>query len=552
MQANRIYVTLCGVITLLTAGCTTDDDAEGIVLKTSATTTEKLLPTANQKKDITFETTASWTASTTAPWLTVSPGRGSKGSNTITATTTAINRTKVDRQAQVVIKSGSNTKNITIIQSGDYALFDSKVHTVPAEGGSVAMTFRSNITDTERLVVAYQQLDWLSFAGGGETRREWNGTLTTINVAPNTSRQQRGAAFALALRKDDGSLAELDTATVIQAGQSTGYTSTDFSHDGEVTVLQQHTVGHGIPVVLMGDGFADRDISDSTYHRTMAKAMENLFSEEPVRSLRDYFDVYQVTAVSVNDAVGSDYNTVFSSVPDYTSTHIDADAARVTQYAEKTNRPDSLNMLVVVILNSNVHNGVTYLYSRGNRPSQFAIAFCPICDDLDSELFRQVLVHEAIGHGLAKLADEYGYEKSGTADDEAKRQVDDGHSNSWYLNVDTSADSTRVAWWQFIDNASFANELIGTYEGGFTYTKGIWKPTVNSMMNQNDCPFNAPSRKAIYDRIRLLGENAKASTMGQFADFDALHKPQTWQYPNTRSAGIPKRIPAPPVIICKE
>ena len=44
----------------------------------------------------------------------------------------------------------------------------------------------------------------------------------------------------------------------------------------------------------------------------MEKAMENFFSEEPVQSLREYFDVWMVTAVSQNNAFGGAYSTRFS------------------------------------------------------------------------------------------------------------------------------------------------------------------------------------------------------------------------------------------------
>lgn len=48
----------------------------------------------------------------------------------------------------------------------------------------------------------------------------------------------------------------------------------------------------------MGDGFVDQELADGTYRRVMEKAMENLFTEEPVKSLREYFDVFMINAVS--------------------------------------------------------------------------------------------------------------------------------------------------------------------------------------------------------------------------------------------------------------
>lgn len=44
---------------------------------------------------------------------------------------------------------------------------------------------------------------------------------------------------------------------------------------------------------------------------------------------------------------------------------------------------------------------------------EFAIAYCPVIEGLESGLFRQVLVHEAVGHGFGKLEDEYVYMERG-------------------------------------------------------------------------------------------------------------------------------------------
>ena len=55
-----------------------------------------------------------------------------------------------------------------------------------------------------------------------------------------------------------------NTITVTQQGEET-YESEDYSADGQTEMLQEATEGEGIPIVLMGDGFTDADIADSTY-----------------------------------------------------------------------------------------------------------------------------------------------------------------------------------------------------------------------------------------------------------------------------------------------
>jgi len=86
------------------------------------------------------------------------------------------------------------------------------------------------------------------------------------------------------------------------------------------------------------------------------------------------------------------------------------------EYARCVKNIDLGETLVVVVLNTPAYAGTTYFgYSEvGSRDFvEFAIAYCPVIYNLESETFRQVLVHEAIGHGFGKLLDEYAYEEQG-------------------------------------------------------------------------------------------------------------------------------------------
>ena len=248
--------------------------------------------------------------------------------------------------------------------------------------------------------------------------------------------------------------------------------------------------------------------------------------------------------------MGADYHTVFSTVPSDIDPKIEFDADKVDEYTKKVAGIDFENTLSVVIVNSNKHNGVTSLLfdQKTRKPRQRAIALCTLIDGANAEEFRQVLVHEAIGHGLAKLADEYGYDDKGPATDNTVKELQFYHSHNWMLNVDGTDDKSNVMWKDFIGDNRFGSENISVYEGGFTYAKGIFRPTMESMMRQNQSPFNAPSRKAIYDRIMLLGEDKEVSTLEEFAAFDEQHKPTRWNYATTRAFWQHKYL-APPVIV---
>jgi hypothetical protein len=301
----------------------------------------------------------------------------------------------------------------------------------------------------------------------------------------------------------------------------------------------------------MGDGFVDEEIADGSYSRTMNQAMDHLFSEEPMRSLRKYFNVYQVTAVSDRNRFEGVSSTVFGTVPDHQTSGIDVDKAQVMKYLKKVEGIDSIHALAVVIMNMNINKGVTYMFANTKRQDySYAIALCPVIDSLKSEMFRSVLVHEAVGHGFAKLADEYVRSTEGSATDDDIKELKERHEKyGWFLNVDSEKDSTNVLWTKFIYDAEFANEKIGTYEGGYTFFKGVYRPSEESMMRSNDAPFNAPSRQVIYNKVMKMALD-RTPTYQEFVEFDKAHKPTTWKYRDrTRQSGGDIWRPAPPRII---
>ena len=150
----------------------------------------------------------------------------------------------------------------------------------------------------------------------------------------------------------------------------------------------------------MGDGFVDKEIAEGYYDQVMDKAVENLFTEEPLRSLREYFDIWSVTAVSKNNAFGEGYSTVFESVlAGNGSSAISGNMEKVLEYASVVDELKNLEKmeetLAIVLLNTSVYAGTTNIGYRlnGDEMSELAIAYCPVIENLESETFRQVLCH---------------------------------------------------------------------------------------------------------------------------------------------------------------
>ena len=542
------------VISLVMAGCSEDGtSSSGITWDSSFSGTTEMYPVVNQSSEIKFKAESSWKASCSANWITFSPKSGEKGNQVITVATTSTNRTKNTRTAQLTIESGGSTKTVTIKQRGDYAVFEHDELNFTSDGGPLNETFVSSLDQDNLFVYATDGIDeWIQSTNSTDrTRQEYKYSFQNLRVQPNTSKDPRTGAFFLMMKDKSGNPLALDTLFIYQEGASDGYQSSDYSQDGKVSQLNIASQGKGIPIVIMGDGFVDKEIADGSYSRTINQAMEHLFSEEPIKSLREYFDVYQVTAVSKRNIFDGTSSTVFGTVPDHQTMGIDVDASQVMKYVKKVEGIDSIHALAVVIMNMNINKGVTYMMAS-NKISDYSysIALCPVIDSLKSEMFRSVLVHEAVGHGFAKLADEYVRSTEGSATDDDIKELKERHEKyGWFLNVDSEKDSTKVLWTKFIYDAEFSNEKIGTYEGGYTFFKGVYRPSEESMMRSNDAPFNAPSRQVIYNKVMKMALD-RTPTYQEFVEFDKAHKPTTWKYRDrTRQSGGDIWRPAPPRII---
>jgi hypothetical protein len=550
--------TLLVTALLFLAGCA-KDEVGGVSISSGETT--EIYAVTNISQEVKFFAGDEWTASCSADWLTFSPKKGGEGSNVITVSTTSTNRTQSVRTAKLVISSGGKRSTVTIKQGNEYAVFDAEVFSFAPEGGELKITFKTNMGENDlSLYISSGMDEWIPELKKDQARTRASlreGKIKTLTVTPNTGVNPRTGAFFLAMKDKLGNPLMLDTLFIYQGGMSDGYYSIDYSADGLVEQLNKSTQGKGIPIVIMGDGFQDRHIADSTYSRVMNQTMDNLFSEEPFKSLKDYFDIYAVTTVSKHNNFGEGYETALSTVPDHQTMGIKMDTKAVMSYVKRVEDVDSLNTLAVVILNTNIHRGVTYMfYNKDNTPPiNYAIALCPVIDSLKSESFRSVLVHEAIGHGFAKLADEYVRSTEGSATEREIKWLKEYHAEDRLLNVDSESDPSKTIWSRFVSDPEFANENLGAYEGGWTYYTGIYRPSQESMMRSNNAPFNAPSRWAIYDRVMLLA-TGKKTYYEDFVAFDKDHKPTEWSYESrygarTRQSWEAPWHPAPPRIILR-
>lgn len=477
---------------------------------------------------ISFTSLGTWNVTTDAAWLSLSPLSGDAGEGQVKVTAVFENNSNQVREAKVKLTSGDEACEISVFQEvGDYVLPEKEEYLIGVEGGVFTIYFETNV-DVEKLKVytSSEPGSWLrqettSRSAASETHE------VSLHATSNKGGMSR-SAYLLFVKEEDGSQKELATVKISQQGGQV-LESVDFSEDGKIDTLQQHAKGEGIPIVLMGDGFVDQELADGTYRRVMEKAMENLFTEEPVKSLREYFDVFMINAVSENNDFGMGYKTAFScKLAGGNSTVIKGDDVSVQVYVGKVLKEEKKkNSLAVVVLNTSVYAGTTYLgYQDGNgKFIEFAIAYCPVIETLESEHFRQVLVHEAVGHGIGKLEDEYVYPDKGNVTTLEMQRIRTMQANGWAQNVDFTASKDTVLWASFLTDSRYQNEHLGVYEGACTYPKGAYRPSEDSMMNSNTCAFNAPSRKSLYEKVMKIGMDTEQVLYEDFVTFDKAHLP---------------------------
>lgn len=304
------------------------------------------------------------------------------------------------------------------------------------------------------------------------------------------------------------------------------YTSTDYSADGNINMLQRATTEKNIKVVIMGDGFTDRMIADGSYDAAMQKAQKALFSAEPMKSLRNQFTVMSVTAVSENEYFGESYKTAFSGYFGE-GTLVGGNNSKVFEYAKKAISEDEIDdAIIIVIMNEERWAGTCYMYhpeKENTWGSGATIAYVPnigYTGIIEYETFESLLSHEAVGHGFAKLGDEY-INKVEPIPAASVEDYKAEFSSGWWKNVDFTSNPVEVKWSEFISDERYADESIGIYEGGLTYPSGVYRPTDNSIMSSRATNFNAPSRQAIWYRINKLTQGANwEGTYEDFVQFD--------------------------------
>ena len=289
--------------------------------------------------------------------------------------------------------------------------------------------------------------------------------------------------------------------------ESSGYRSKDYSRDGEMVVIQSGKAKYPIDLVLIGDGFVDKDMEPGgKYEQVMRKYAEEFFEIEPYKSLRDCFNVTMVKAVSESSCWEEGYRHA-----------IDENSNAAFKYSS--------------IVNSRCPQRVIVIYNTSGYVDR---SYCAMWTDNSFIAFimansARLIQHEAGGHGMAHLGDEYiepGNEKLQIPQEEIDR-MQEYQNYGFYLNVDCTSNPEDILWSHMISDPAYSSEEAGIYEGAFCYGHGAYRSTRESIMNDHSqtYSYNAVSRELIYRTVKTLAEGPDwVYDYTEFVSFDAKNR----------------------------
>ncbi len=346
--------------------------------------------------------------------------------------------------------------------------------------------------------------------------------------------------------------------------------------DDGIVILQEASQGSGVDIFIMGDGFSATEYNfgkDGYYDTIMRQGYEDFFSIEPYKTLKPYFNVYYINAVSkdehdatplMNGATQGTASTIFGTQFVENSTSISGNNDLVMEYAEQILRvkggpggtavtdDDEItarvnNGLCMVMVNVKCHAGTCTMYYNPYSSVDYvpspSIAYTSL--GADDEGRKYTTIHEAGGHGFGKLADEYGgyiYTSFATIywnnlNNEhnigLNRNVNEYYyeGSRWVVEDWPYTTAENVYWAELLSDSYpyVESEGLGIYEGAKTMSEMFCRPTDNSVMRSqfaaNGKFFNAISRWAIWYRLmRITGSTSATSfkeSLDEFIAFDS-------------------------------
>jgi hypothetical protein len=285
--------------------------------------------------------------------------------------------------------------------------------------------------------------------------------------------------------------------------QSNLYAETDTHWENQdFLMLNTHSNGNGIAIVIIGDGFVTADMTKGGLYETKCRALATEFLNLPViGDFAELFDIYAVVAVSNADGIAPGADTAFGLGDE------PGDGTSVYYAQVFIDGIDEIpyDRSIIFMGKGPVEN---YIFWYDHCA---AYSFGAVAND------AYWLAHWFVGRAYVGLGDEFGGPCPLTAADLSDFQDYTG----MFFNLSATDNLAQVPWKDFIGLLGYSN--VGAYEGAFYCNTGFYRSEETSVMaleaaNDSEIYYNAYSRWLIYKRLH---EEAKLPyNFGNFLQYD--------------------------------
>jgi hypothetical protein len=387
---------------------------------------------------------------------------------------------------------------------------------------------KKNTDDPSLLMIDQTELDVLS-AGGKtlisvNTSLTWEATVDAdwVQISPVSG----NGSGTVAVEVDPRGKGERRVATLnFTAGGVTktvyvlqrGFLESNYYKTGDVLKLHLHTVGTGISIVIIGDGFDREDCRIDGVYEYNARKLADLFLAMPVvRDFKEYFDIYARVDISWERGARNCVEDRDNCPENAYNVGQEIDEGKIFGNAVLTaGRADCSTIFM--------GNGGIGGYAMGTMAAYSA-------DEPNKPYW---MMHEFAGHVLGCLPDlyiqSYG---SGVLDAGARRMIDDGHAGGQLLMLDYRTDPNTVYWKDFIGRPGYPE--VGVFEAGHYSVKygelRTCEPIYSVVMTDMIPHYSVMERYQIWRQIQQRAGFTSFS-IPQFIEYDVinLYKTETWK-----------------------
>lgn len=281
---------------------------------------------------------------------------------------------------------------------------------------------------------------------------------------------------------------------------------------GTVTEVQvTGPVAQRFNLVVLGDGYTAAE--RPKFLADVERHVSTLWSLEPFKSYRSYFNVFAVSIPSPESGVDCDpslgaprRNTPLNMGfwggcnPQSVQRLLTVDDAAAQRYAGLVPGTTAANRQILALGNSTTYGGAGGAYATASGGNALSALISP---------------HE-LGHSLGGLDDEYDYYSRNVPGG----AYDGGEPDSIHhtLLTEPQMRAQHAKWWRWLGEPSESGGTIGRYEGGLYTQTGVWRPSAHSMMKTLGYAYDQVGRERMTQRISakvpLLAGGTPAGTIG--------------------------------------